>query len=130
PISANVTCPLVLMVAPSRLAHAMRFWGSNIVVSASHSTLLPSGPSITQWVEPSARFSTDLMFFMKLGKFSKFDHASKTSSTPAPTMMLLVACSAMNPPPDETACQREVLQPTCRSARFFRVFIDFRGGRR
>src|SRR4029453_14458004 len=88
-------------VLPSRLLHAMRFWGSNIVVSASHSICLPSGPSIVQCVEPSARFCTDLMFFMKFGKFSKFDQASKTSPTPAPTMMLLVACSAMDPPPDE-----------------------------
>src|SRR5205814_777838 len=64
PSSTKVTWPLVFTRLSSRLCQPMRLLGSNSVVSASHSTVRPRGPSMTQCVEPSGRFSTDLISFL------------------------------------------------------------------
>ena len=85
-----MTWPLVLISLVSLLFQAIRLFLSRRVVSASHSTCLPKGPSTTQWLMRSPVRVTDFTSFMKWGKFSKFAQVSYTVSMPAPTMMVLV----------------------------------------
>jgi len=67
--SANVTCPLVV-ISPSPLRplvfQPMRLLGSNVVISASHSTSLPSGPSICHRLVRLPVRCTDLIFFLSI----------------------------------------------------------------
>ena len=70
------------------------------VVSASHSSVLPRGPLITQWLLFSPVLVTDLMCFMNFGKLSKSAHSAYTSCAVPWTMMLRVVVSDIAPPRD------------------------------
>src|SRR5688572_24358717 len=94
----KVTWPLVVTVLRSLLFQAMRLFSSNRVVSASHSTLVPSGPSMAQWLVRSPVFCTEAMLDMKWGKFSKLAHNWNSSAAGRFTMTLWVTRLDILPP--------------------------------
>ena len=81
--------PLCSTRAPSTVVHAIRRGRSRRVTTDSNSIGAPAGPAITQCQRSSPTGRTSATIGMKRGKSSKRDHASKTLSIGAWTVVAI-----------------------------------------
>src|SRR5690242_18655831 len=76
----KVTDPELGTEAPGNERHSIRSLGTSLVISASHSTVLPPGPFAHQTERPSPVTLTDSRCFITVDRFSKFRQKAYNSS--------------------------------------------------
>src|SRR5262250_1902812 len=94
--------PSLLTCDPGRLRHANVSFGTFLVISASHDTATPPGPSATQCERPSPKSCTSFKWDMKRGKFAYCDQNENTASTGASTCTTFSNSMACGPGPAPT----------------------------
>src|SRR6266542_4108902 len=91
--------PAFATVAPGSLCQASTLFGSERVITASHATGTPAGPSATQCERPLPRSRTSRRCAIKRGKLATLRKQRKTSSTGASIVMVFWTSTARRPAP-------------------------------